>query len=130
MNIISDNTPDLISPIFSHIIEIGVNPYIVFVLLVLVIFSLYFLLFSLLAYRGNFNLLKKDFKKMPLKNKRDWFIFLFVGVLMAFIMFYQMLDSFYSPADIVRYRVSSIDKAVASFGDKMVLFLEKIGILR
>lgn len=130
MNIIYNNIPDFIEPIFLHSIKIGVNPYIVFILLVLVIFLLNFLFFGFLGYRGNFRLLQKDFKNMPIKNKRNWFIFLFVGIFMAFIMFYQILELLYSPADIVSYRVPSIDKAVASFGDKMVLFLEKIGILR
>ena len=126
LNIINRGIAKLLTGPFLYLVEKGVNPYIIFILFIIIIFVLYFAL----LYKGNFGLFRKSFRKMPLKNKINWFIFLFGGILIAFILFYQMLDLFYSSTDVNRYHSSFIDTASASFGEKMMVFLEKTGIAK
>lgn len=126
MNIINENNPEFLMKFFLYFVNTGINPYFIFIFFIIIIFLLYILLF----YRGNLYLLKKDFKKMSPTNKRNWLIFLFVGIFMAFTAFYQTLDLVYSPSDVTQYHVVWIDDTVASFGDRMVSFLEKKGILK
>ncbi len=130
LNIFHRVIAEFLEPSFSYLIKSGLNPYFIFLLLVIFIFGLYFLYFGIFFCRGNFSLVLKAFKKMPRKNKRNWFIFLFGGILIAFILFYQMLDLFYKSEDVVKYHSSIVDNSLISFGDKMVLFLEKIGIVK
>jgi hypothetical protein len=130
LNIIHNIIGESIEPAFLYLVRSGINPYFIFILFVIFILALYYLWVSLLVYRGDFTLIVKGMKRMSKKNKRNWFIFLFGGVIIAFIMFYQMIGLFYEPAEAARYHFAFIDNATASFGYKMVSFLEKIGIIK
>jgi hypothetical protein len=101
-----------------YLFKTGFNPYLLFIVLVIFIFTIYFLI----LYRGNFNLLIKDFKELSPRKKRDLYIFTIGGLLMGLIVLYGVIES--------GYRSSYIDNKGTTFGESLLSFLEKIGLVK
>lgn len=116
----------LIEKPFKYFISININPYIIFVFFILFIFLFYFIIF----YQGQIFKFFDDYKKMTIKQRRSLFIFLFGGILIAFIMFYHSLNLFYDSAAIGKYHPHFIDNLEFSLGDSMMSFLEKVNIIK
>lgn len=116
----------LIEKPFKYFISININPYIIFAFFVLFIFLFYFIIF----YQGQISKFIYNFKNMTIRQRRNWFIFLFGGILIAFILFYNSLNLFYDSSTVGKYRSHFIDNLEFSLGGSMTSFLEKVNILK
>lgn len=125
-NIINVGIAGFLMKPFLYLIKTGLNPYIIFILLIIVLFLSYFLVF----YRGNVSILREGFKKMPLKKKRVWFIFLFGGIFVALVLFYESLYLFYDSSDLIKYHSSFVDNVLSNVVGGIISFFEKIGIIK
>lgn len=101
-----------------YLFKTGFNPYLLFTILVIVIFTIYFLI----LYKGKFALLVKDFQELSPRQKRDLYIFIIGGLLMALIVLYGALGP--------KYHSSYIDVRSTSFGESLLSFLENIGLVK
>lgn len=125
-NIFNNQIGRTLTKPFNFLISSGVNPYIIFILLVIIVFLLYFLIF----YGGNLKLFKKSFNKMTPAKRRVWFIFLFCGIFIALVFFYESLDLFYGQNGVEKYHSSFIDNNLSNFVSMITSFLERAGIIK
>jgi len=111
---------------FLFLIKAGFNPYVIFTLLLIFLFLLYFLFF----YKGNLKLLQKDFEKLPPKNKREVVIFIFGGIFIALILFYESLGIFYGLEDLNKYHSLFIDNLSTNIVNYLIMLLSNVGIVK
>jgi len=125
-NIYNRQIGDILTKPFDFLVSSGLNPYIIFVFLVIIVFLLYFII----LYGGNLKLFIEHFNKMAPVKKRVWLTFLFGGIFIALILFYESLYLFYGQNDVKKYHLTFIDNNLSNFVSMITLFLERIGIIR
>lgn len=113
---------------FLYFIKMGINPYIAFSVLLLLIFLFYFLIF----YRFNFKKLQEDFNSLTKRKKIELIIFLLGGIFIGYILFYFALDSIMLNNDsLSKYQSASINNSLINFWDNKIFpFLVNIGLVK
>ena len=125
-NIYNRQIDGILTNPFGSLLSGGLNPYIIFIFLVIIVFLICFIV----LYQGSLKLLIENFKEMTPAKKRTWFIFLFGGIFVALMLFYESLDIFYGQNDVGKYHLAFIDNNLSNMVAGITSFLEKIGIIK